>query len=361
MLPCSTSSSKTSPTWFCNLFMTSALRAASPISSVTLDSPLFWNYKKFICSDRHQRRSATPISRSIIPANSRGKTESFDLQLETVKQCQSMDSLLVLSNRLTNQDLDLRTTSLLRQAATLARLQKGHGTDTDSKRDLMALLVPASMKSIKVLGNKMLYTGGWWPPLMQINRSLYPAVPSTPLNLSHFWRVTYQNIISLLTLGSPPESAYCPLITPTDRPCSRQAMSWSDLSTHLWAWAVLSHHPGEAWIEAALERGSRSLGFMPEAAPAAHVSVALWALYRLGVRPRKRWVKKCRKVRCNPVILIIIFSSSIPDIIYMTGRSPDKNLKRFHPYLYPNYHSEAPSCVSLRLWLHTHTTISMEP
>ena len=150
MLPCSASSSRTFPTC-----MISGLRV-SPTSSVNSAYPWISKYQGIVCSEirfKNQRLSTTPISRSILPAAAANsdQAEGFGLQFETVKQCKNVDSLLILSQEIPSQDLDPTiTTSLLRQAATLARLQKGHGLDTDSKRDLMTLLVQASMNLIKV-------------------------------------------------------------------------------------------------------------------------------------------------------------------------------------------------------------------
>jgi hypothetical protein len=79
---------------------------------------------------------------------------------------------------------------------------------------------------------------------------------------------------------------------------SFQFISWSQLSKVLWALAVVHHHPGEQWVEAAMTRSSRDLGFTQVGV--GPLAVSLWALAKLGIKPRRRWLMRCRQVSAKP-------------------------------------------------------------
>ncbi|GAX74120.1 hypothetical protein CEUSTIGMA_g1569.t1 [Chlamydomonas eustigma] len=70
-------------------------------------------------------------------------------------------------------------------------------------------------------------------------------------------------------------------------------MTWSQLSKVLWSLAVLRHHPGEQWVEAAMTRCSRDLGFSQVGI--GPLAVSLWAMAKLGIRPKRKWLMRCRK------------------------------------------------------------------
>lgn len=76
-----------------------------------------------------------------------------------------------------------------------------------------------------------------------------------------------------------------------------QGAGWRELSTQLWALAVLRHRPPDTWLEAVFARSSQQLGFTERAgADARCLAICLWSFARLGCSPRKRWLKRCRTV-----------------------------------------------------------------